>query len=236
MKEISLHVGSRIRLYRKAKKLTLLTLSQKIHKSKATLSKYETGDITIDIETLFDIADVLGIKVQQLLDYEPQAKPGELIKPASGGFFPQRLIYVYFYDGRVGKVIRNLLEIDHESARPTATFYNDIPSFERFEECRSLYFGTVDYFDTVTNFSFENQNNRIEHVTLTAVNPFDRGELVLGMLSGISRYPMLPISIKCILSPTPISEDDSLMEKLILSKKDVKLIKQLNMFAVEQID
>ena len=56
MKEVSLHVGSRIRLYRKAKKLTLLALSQKIHKSKATLSKYETGDITIDIETLFDIA------------------------------------------------------------------------------------------------------------------------------------------------------------------------------------
>ena len=39
MKEVSLHVGGRIRLYRKAKKLTLLELSQKIHKSKATLSK-----------------------------------------------------------------------------------------------------------------------------------------------------------------------------------------------------
>ena len=235
MKEVSLHVGSRIRLYRKAKKLTLLALSQKIHKSKATLSKYETGDITIDIETLFDIAGVLGIRVQQLLDYAP---PTPAIQPArpTGSFFPQRRIYVYFYDGRVGKIIRNMLEIDNESARSTATFYNDIPTCDRFEECRNLYFGSVEYFDTVTNFSFENQSNRIEHVTLCAINPFDRGAQVLGMLSGISRYPMLPISIKCILSPVVLEEDESLMEKLVLSKKDIKLIKSLNMFAVEQLD
>ena len=95
---------------------------------------------------------------------------------------------------------------------------------------------TVEYFDTVTNFSFENQSNRIEHVTLCAINPFDRGSEVLGMLSGISRYPMLPISIKCILSPVALEENEELMEKLILSKKDIKLIKQLNMFAVEQLD
>ena len=137
MKEVSLHVGSRIRLYRKAKKLTLLALSQKIHKSKATLSKYETGDITIDIETLFDIAEVLGIKVQQLLDYNPPGKAVDLVRPA-GSFFPQRRVYVYFYDGRVGKLIRNMLEVDNESARSNATFYNDIPSCDRYEECRNL--------------------------------------------------------------------------------------------------
>ncbi|MEA4920851.1 MAG: helix-turn-helix transcriptional regulator [Clostridiaceae bacterium] len=235
MNEVSLHVGNRIRLYRKAKKLTLLTLSQKIHKSKATLSKYETGDITVDVETLFDIADVLGIKVQQLIDYTPISKPNPSGQKPTGSFFPQRHIYIYFYDGRVGKIIKNLLEVDHESPHGTATFYNDIPAFDKFEECRNLYFGSVDYYDTVTNFSFENQSNRIEHVVLCAVNPFDRGEQVLGLLSGISRYPILPISIKCILSPVILEENEELMEKLILSKKDIKLIKSLNMFAVEQL-
>jgi len=236
MKEVSLHVGSRIRLYRKAKKMTLLTLSQKIHKSKATLSKYETGDITVDIETLFDIAEVLGIKVQQLTDYTPpEPLPSSQAKPAVA-FFPQRHIYVYFYDGRVGKIIRNVLEIDHDSARGAAIFYNDVASFDSFDECRNLYYGSVEYFDTVTNFSFDNQSNRMEHVVLCAVNPFDRGEQVLGLLSGISRYPMLPISIKCILSPSVLEEDERLLEKLIISKKDIKLIKALNMFAVEQLE
>ncbi|MBQ4490125.1 MAG: hypothetical protein II965_02645, partial [Pyramidobacter sp.] len=64
----------------------------------------------------------------------------------------------------------------------------------------------------------------------------DRGEQVLGLLSGISRYPILSISIKCILSPSILEENDELMDKLVLSKKDMKLIKSLNMFAVEQLD
>ena len=236
MKEVSLHVGSRIRLYRKAKKMTQLVLAQQIHKSKATLSKYETGDITVDIETLFDIANVLGIKVQQLIDYVPPTGSAEPRPRVTGGFFPQRYIYIYFFDGRSGKITRNLLEIDHESGCGAATFYYDLESFDRYDECRNLYFGTVEYFDTVTNFSFENQSNRMEHVVLCAVNPFDRGEQVLGLLSGISRYPILPISIKCILSPSILEENDELMDKLVLSKKDMKLIKSLNMFAVEQLD
>lgn len=235
MNEVNQHVGSRIRLYRKAKKLTLLALSQQIHKSKATLSKYETGDITVDIATLFDIANVLGIKVQQLIDYTPPSSVPAAVKQ-TGSFFPQKHIYVYFFDGRVGKIIKSLLEVDQESIRGTASFYHDVPSFERFEECRNLYFGSVDYFDTVTNFSFENQSNRIEHVYLCAINPFDRGEQVLGLLSGISRYPILPISIKCILSPVILEENDELMEKIVLSKKDMRLIKNLNMFAVEQLN
>ncbi len=231
MKEVSLHIGSRIRLYRKAKKLTLLELSEKIHKSKATLSKYETGDITIDIETLFDIADVLGVKVQQLIDYIPEAQ-AEAPQKNMGAFFPQRRTYVYFYDGRFKRIVRNILEIDQNAV----TFYYDIASFDDPENCRNLFFGSVEYFDTFTNFSLESQSNRMENATLCAVNPLDRGAQVLGLLSGISRYPILPISIKCIISPELLEENEELKEKLLLSKKDVKMSKTLNMFAVEQID
>ena len=40
MKEVSIHVGQRIRLYRKTKNLTIETFAGMIHKSKATVSKY----------------------------------------------------------------------------------------------------------------------------------------------------------------------------------------------------
>ena len=42
MISVNQHVGSRIRLYRQMKRYTLAELAEKIHKSKATLSKYET--------------------------------------------------------------------------------------------------------------------------------------------------------------------------------------------------
>ena len=45
MNGINARVGARIRLYRRAKKLTLIQLSAMIHKSKATLSKYEPGTL-----------------------------------------------------------------------------------------------------------------------------------------------------------------------------------------------
>ena len=84
MKEVSIHVGQRIRLYRKTKNLTIETFAGMIHKSKATVSKYENGDISIDIETLFTIAQALGVPVNQLIDYEEigeeKGEKGEIIK------------------------------------------------------------------------------------------------------------------------------------------------------------
>ena len=141
---------------------------------------------------------------------------------------------VFYYKEQNVQIIRNILEISREGGAPTATLYYDLASFDRPEGCRNLYFGKAEFFDTVSNFLFESQSNHSERVTLTALNPFDRSTEVLGMLSGMSRYPLLPISIKCILSAEPLVEDERLQEELILTQKDIKLIKKLNMFAVEQ--
>ena len=232
MQEVRAHVGGRIRLYRKVKHFTLTDLAARIHKSKATLSKYETGEITVDVETLFDIASALGISVQQLLDWKPEKT--EETPSGDDSFFPQNRTYVYFFDGRVRKIVRNILEVDRGGQTPSATLYYDLASFERPESCRNLYYGKAEFFDTVSNFLFESQSNHSERVTLTALNPFDRSTEVLGMMSGMSRYPMLPISIKCILSSEPLTEDEALLEELTLTQKDMKLIKKMNMFAVEQ--
>ena len=233
MTEISRAVGGRIRLYRQMKKYTLLALAEKIHKSKATLSKYETGEIAVDVETLFEIAEALEITPQQLLDLPPGIQKEPARRPDN--FFPQQRLCLYFYDGRHGRIVRNLLETGLDGVSQTVTLYYDIPSFAHPGSCRNLYYGTVSYYDTFTNFSLSSQSNRVEQLTLCAANPFDRGSEVLCMLSGLSRYPMLPVAIKCILSPAELAEDDALKEKLILSQKDIKLIGRLNMFAVEQL-
>lgn len=43
MSQINQHIGARIRNYRKARGMTLQQLADKIHKSRASVSKYETG-------------------------------------------------------------------------------------------------------------------------------------------------------------------------------------------------
>lgn len=232
MNSVNEHVGSRIRLYRQMKRFTLAELAEKIHKSKATLSKYETGDIAVDVETLFEIAEALKIRPVQLLDYDPEPRTKE---NAPDGFFPEKRVYMYFFDGRKRKIRCSLLDISREGTPCTASLYYDVKDLSQPESCRNLYFGTVEFFDTITQFSFDSQSNRMEKLALCAANPFDRSGQVLGMLTGLSRYPMLPVSIKVILSDVPLTDNESLRESLILSRSDFKLIRTLNMFAVEQL-
>ena len=78
MSNITQHTGSRIRAFRRARGLTLQQLADMIHQSRASVSKYETGEITLDIETLFDIAQALDVELNQLTDYrspKPQTAP-----------------------------------------------------------------------------------------------------------------------------------------------------------------
>ncbi len=232
MISVNQHVGSRIRLYRQMKRYTLAELAEKIHKSKATLSKYETGDIAVDVETLFEVAEALRVRPMQLLDYDAEPQMKERVPD---GFFPEKRIYLYFFDGRKRKVRCSLLDISREGTPASASLYYDVKDLSQPESCRNLYFGTAEFFDTVTQFSLDSQSSRVEKLTLCAANPFDRSGQVLGMLTGLSRYPMLPVSIKCILSDTPLQDNETLRESLILSRSDFKLIRTLNMFAVEQL-
>ena len=99
MKEISIHVGQKIRLYRKMKGLTIEVFAGMIHKSKATVSKYENGDISIDIETLFVIAQALEIPVNQLIDYTKEEAPAEGEGTVNHQLTKSRY-NMYIYDGR----------------------------------------------------------------------------------------------------------------------------------------
>ena len=63
MSEINVYVGAQIRKYRKACKLTMQELADAIHKSRATVCKYENGTISIDIETLYEISQVLQVSI-----------------------------------------------------------------------------------------------------------------------------------------------------------------------------
>lgn len=59
MSEISKEIGQNIRRTRKMRKITHQQLAQAIGKSQSAISKYESGEIAVDIDTLYAIADAL---------------------------------------------------------------------------------------------------------------------------------------------------------------------------------
>ena len=62
MEQVNLYVGAQIRRYRKNRQMTLQQLADRIHKSRASVSKYETGEVSLDIVTLTEIARVLEVQ------------------------------------------------------------------------------------------------------------------------------------------------------------------------------
>ena len=237
MKGISAHVGRRIRLYRKMKNITIEVFAGLINKSKATVSKYENGDISIDIETLFIIANALGISVNQLIDFDQNDIETEDKLPAVDSPYGKSRMYMYFYDGRRSRIVRSVIEVSGsgENGIYRANLYSDLEDYSNFYQCKYLYHGTMRKYDTFTNFNFENQNNKVERVFLYAINSFSHNGKMRGMFSGLSTHstqPILPASFKFIISPDIMEENEELKEQLVISKEDIKQIKKMNMFIV----
>lgn len=233
MKEISMHVGQRIRLYRKMKGMTIETFAGMIQKSKATVSKYENGDISIDIETLFVIARELDVSVHQLIDYADEEVTAEETTEKSR--WSKSRYYMYFYDGRRSRIARNVIEVQdggQENGVFDANMYAYLEDFDHYYQCKLLYHGVMRRYDTFVNFNFENQNNKVERAFLYAINSFSHSGRMAGLYCGLSTQPILPACFKFILSPEILEENEELKAELAVSKEDIKVLKKMNMFVV----
>lgn len=235
MKEISMHVGQRIRLYRKTKNLTIETFAGMIQKSKATVSKYENGDISIDIETLFTIAQALGVSVNQLIDYEEVSVEGDAEGETIKRSLSKTRYYLYFYDGRRSRIARNVIEVQdggEENGVFSANMYAYLEDLTNYYQCKVLFHGTMRKGDTFVNFNFENQNNKVERAFLYAVNSFSNGGRMEGLCCCLSTQPILPACFKFLMVSEVLEETEELKEKLKVSKEDIRLLKKMNMFVV----
>ena len=232
MKKISIHVGQRIRLYRKTKGMTIEVFAGMIGKSKATVSKYENGDISIDIETLFAIAQALEVPVSQLIDYTDEKTAA---KDAAKHPLAKSRYYMYFYDGRRNRIARNVIEVQdggEENGVFDANMYAYLENFDNYYQCKLLYHGVMRRYDTFVNFNFENQNNKVERAFLYAINSFSHSGRMAGLYCGLSTQPILPACFKFVLSPEILEEDEELKAELTVSKEDIKVLKKMNMFVV----
>ena len=237
MSRLTEHIGERIRLYRKNQRMSMEELAARISKSKPTVSKYENGAIAIDIDTLFEIASALNITVNQLMDYSPRtqsAAPGSSIR----GVFNNNILYLYYFDGRVNRLARGFMQLFGEKGADgiETTLYMDVDSFSHYTKCNILYYGSIVSHDMITNMSFENQANRTEQIHIIALNPLKQDDIVRALICGISYHPIMPVAFRCIISPKPMPEDDSLLEQLVLSREDVKFIKKYNYLSVQRFE
>ena len=237
MNEINVHIGSRIRNYRKMKGLTLQQLADTIHKSRATVSKYETGEITIDIETLYDISSALEVDLNRLTDYRPQKAKSVISADYSGRsqFFHAERLYFYFYDGRNNRLKDGIIDV-HKDDEQDGCFgaslsIHSVTPAGRVSEV--YYSGTVLYSDTLIRFSFVNQYNKLEQDLLYIFNPLELRDFTEGLLCGISSADLRPCAFKCLVTLTPQQPTEELKDHLLITPKELKRWQKMNMLIVD---
>lgn len=238
MSDLSRHIGSRIRHYRKGQGMTLQQLADRIHKSRATMSKYETGEITLDIDTLYEIGAALHIGINQLTDYRPQTPESVAPYPNLTGkspFFQADRLYFYFYDGRYKRLKDGVIDIirpnDHTQDCRASLSISSVTATGRSSEI--YYTGKVVYSDMLIRFSFVNQYNTLEEDLLYIFNPLELRDFTEGLLCGISSADLMPCAFKCLVTLTPQEHTDAFKQHLLFTKEELQRWQKLNMLVVD---
>lgn len=234
MSEINTQIGSRIHTFRKMRKLTLDRLSAIIHKSKSTISKYEKGEIAIDIETLYELADALQVHVEQLL-YCPTKRTSISSRNSSPAFFSGvSQFYSYLFDGRSNHLMRCVFDVlsETEEGRYKIMMYMNFKDYRNYQNCENTYWGYIEHYDAMTQISLVNQDTPMEKASVQILASYLDSDTKWGLFNGFSSRPMMPIAVKMLFSKNPLKEDAELIQQLKVSREDIRLLKLYNMLSV----
>lgn len=234
MTEINTEIGKRIRNYRKKQNMSQEELAKRICKAKSTLSKYEKGEISLDIVTLYELAGILQVHVEQLL-YCPPMRTMITSRNYDPAFFSEvSQFYSYLFDGRNNQLIRCVFDVlsETEENHYKIMMYMNFENFDSYQNCENTYWGYMEHYDSLTNIMLTNQDSPIEKASAHILASYLSTDKKWGLFNGISSRPMMPIAVKMLFSKTHLKEDMKLIDSLKVSKEDIRLLRHYNMLSV----
>lgn len=234
MSTISIEIGNKIRQFRQSRKMTLDELANVIHKSRATLSKYERGEISIDIDTLYELADALHVRTEQLL-YTPVSEKHPQQREIVPAFFQDvDRFYCYYFDGRIGKLVRSAFDVFSriDVNQYKIAMYMNFKDLAHYQQAENTYWGYMEHFDALTLIELTNQSNPMEKASLQILASFLDADSKWGLWNGISSRPLMPVATKMLFTKRPLTEDAALVRELKISRDDIHRMKYYNMFSV----
>lgn len=231
--DINLEIGRKIKSYRKIKNMTLEELSKKIYKSTSTISKYENGQIKIDVESLYLIAQAFDISINNLLYIEDEyiLDSGKDFLPAF--FHDTAKFYTYFYDGRINKVVKSKLNIISKINKNTykVLMYMNYEDVKYYQICENTYTGIIEHYDAKSNILLTNRDTPMEKASIQILASYLDEETKWGLWTGFSSRPMMPVSFKMLFSKRELKVNKDLEEHLKISREDIRFLKLYNMLS-----
>lgn len=151
---VAQETGALIRYYRKERQMTVEQLAAAICKSKSCVSKYETGQIAVDLPALYDIAAALDVRVTQLLYLPPVASSTAPFGVVPAFFAGLSQFFLYYYDGRSNQITRCVVDIINENERGVyrVQMFMNVKDYNRYHLCENVYYGTMTHYNMITSY------------------------------------------------------------------------------------
>lgn len=224
-------LGKKIRLYRKANGMSLEELAAKVYKSKASVSKYELGQTSMDILTLSEIAAALGVMPFQLLETDIQQHTSS--PSANHPFGKTNQLYLYHMVNQ--HLYLSLLQFGYtdQTGRINVTLYHKIDDSKNVERCTTIYHGYMYNHDVVISFFLHNYHNTVENILLNVCIPTNNTSIMTGMACGLDDF-LAPVAIKFVFSHKPLKKTPELYQAVSLTAENLKAAKKTNILTFER--
>lgn len=215
-------VGENIRAYRRIQNMKQSTLAYLLGRSVACISKYERGETDISMLTLVEIAEILGVSVQNLLPKETAITPQSPAPRELPAMLGEQPLYFYLYLGEKKQMIPNALEIDPVSMDSMIYAYAE----KEYRNCAFILNGTCYTSDSTTVIFCKNNYRRGDFVVICINNNdfFTTGDVVATL---VSLSPSSQIrTTKCLLSNKWITDEKRIAEALQFNKEELAFLKK----------
>lgn len=221
-------LNEQIKKYRKRKNISATQLGKLISKSKSTISKYESGNVTPDAITLIEICNALDIDFDELI---PQYEDNKIEHNQTDLFNTSKLYFYYYTQNHLVLSIAELINIKN-SDTTKIRFYNGVTSTNKYSDKSSYYYeGKLTCDKTIGYINLENINSQVtqyEKIQISFIIPwnkkFDKTFFFIMALTPHS----IPIIKKGIMSVNEIPNIHEYDHCLKISKDDINKIKYNN--------
>ncbi|MBQ8379382.1 MAG: helix-turn-helix transcriptional regulator [Clostridia bacterium] len=215
--------GQNLRKYRKMKELSQENIAMLLGKTKATISKYENGELIMTANDIAKVCDELGIYSSDLFEQEYK----NINKDNSNNPFKSKKLYVYFYAydyksrkyGK-GKYILDITERP-DFVRVDYSVYGDSKTYMRgyMHADRSVAFISLE--------NYEPNSARLDHAIIEINIANGVNGLMLGTLTGTNAQ-YVPSIRKCYFSQKDVEFTDEMLEELKPTENELQMLKDTN--------
>lgn len=197
MKEITKETGKILKFARKSCGLSGKAAAHAIGKNTSTLFRYESGEIPIDIETLYQLSALYNVDLIKAL---PFSKNTSCCTPCPEAKAPSFYLK-YFLGNKKESILSVLKSEDGTGSNEKITLYQDVQDVDNLTCCKDIYYGEIQIHNVSTYIYVSNISNPADQISII-LNPSALGdEYQTGIIVGVlEEKGFVPVATKCVIS------------------------------------